>query len=138
VALGGRVAEQVVYGDVSTGAEADLDQVSRIARQMVGRWGMSERIGPIAVLPAEGQAQPFLSDGSGPSPATRELVDSEARRIVDECYDRAVQLLRDNRDRLDRLAQALLRHETLDAEAAYEAAGVPRTARPDLAVGATS
>ncbi len=103
-ALGGMAAEQVVYGDVSTGAESDLDQVTRIARQMVGRWGMSERIGPIAVLPAEGQAQPFLSDGSGPSPATRELVDSEARRIVDECYERAVRLLRDNRDKLDRLA----------------------------------
>jgi cell division protease FtsH len=127
-----------VYGDISTGAESDLDQVGRIARQMVGRWGMSERIGPIAVLPAEDQAQPFFGDASGPSPATRELVDSEARRIVDECYERAVQLLRDNRDRLDRLAQALLRHETLDAEAAYEAAGVSRTARPDLPAGATS
>jgi cell division protease FtsH len=137
-ALGGMAAEEVVYGDVSTGAESDLDQVSRIARQMVGRWGMSERIGPIAVLPAEGQQQPFLSDGSGPSPATRELVDSEARRIVEECYQRAVQLLRDNRDRLDRLAQALLRHETLDADAAYEAAGVSRTARPDLPAGPTS
>ncbi|MFL6128035.1 MAG: ATP-dependent zinc metalloprotease FtsH [Mycobacteriales bacterium] len=134
-ALGGMAAEQVVYGDVSTGAESDLDQVSRIARQMVGRWGMSELIGPIAVLPAEGQPQPFLSDGSGPSPATRELVDSEARRIVDECYDRAVGMLRDNRDRLDRLARALLEHETLDADAAYEAAGVPRSARPDLPAG---
>ena len=134
-ALGGMAAEEVVFGDVSTGAESDLDQVSRIARQMVGRWGMSERIGPIAVLPAEGQAQPFLSDGAGPSPATRELVDTEARRIVEECYERAVQLLRDNRDRLDRLARALLEHETLDADAAYAAAGVPRTARPDLAPG---
>jgi cell division protease FtsH len=134
-ALGGMAAEEVVYGDVSTGAESDLDQVSRIARQMVGRWGMSDRIGPIAVLPAEGQQQPFLSDGSGPSPATRELVDAEARRIVDECYGRALQLLRDNRDKLDRLARALLEHETLDAEAAYATAGVPRSARPDLRPG---
>jgi cell division protease FtsH len=134
-ALGGRAAEEVVYGSVSTGAESDLDQVSRIARQMVGRWGMSPRIGPIAVLPAEGAAQPFLADGSGPSPATRELVDSEARRIVDECYARAVDVLRENRDRLDRLAEALLEHETLDSEAAYAAAGVPRTARPDLRPG---
>ena len=132
-ALGGRAAEEVVYGSVSTGAESDLDQVSRIARQMVGRWGMSPRIGPIAVLPAEGAAQPFLADGSGPSPATRELVDAEARRIVDECYARAVEVLRNNRDRLDRLAEALLEHETLDSDAAYAAAGVPRTARPDLA-----
>ena len=136
-ALGGMAAEQVVYGDVSTGAESDLDQVSRIARQMVGRWGMSPKIGPISVLPAEGQAQQFLGDASGPSPATRELVDSEARRIVDECYERAVRLLGDNRDRLDRLAQALLEHETLDADAAYAAAGVPRTARSDLPAGTT-
>ena len=136
-ALGGRAAEEVVYGDVSTGAESDLDQVSRIARQMVGRWGMSPLIGPIAVLPAEGQVQPFLADGSGPGPGTRELVDSEARRIVDECYDRALQLLRDNRGRLERLADALLEHETLDADAAYAAAGVPRNARPDLGPGET-
>ena len=131
-ALGGRAAEEIVYGDVSTGAESDLDQVSRISRQMVGRWGMSAKIGPIAVLPADGQAQPFLVDGSGPSESTRELVDSEARRITDECYGQAVRVLGDNRDRLDRLAAALLEHETLDADAAYAAADVSRTARPDL------
>jgi cell division protease FtsH len=131
-ALGGRAAEEVVYGTTSTGAESDLDQVSRIARQMVGRWGMSPKIGPLAVLPAEGSEQPFLGDSSGPSQATRELVDTEARRIVDECYVQALEVLRDNRDRLERLAEALLRHETLDADAAYEAAGVPRTARPDF------
>jgi cell division protease FtsH len=131
-ALGGKAAEEVVYGTTSTGAESDLDQVSRIARQMVGRWGMSPKIGPIAVLPAEGTEQPFLGDSNGPSQATRELVDAEARRIVDECYARALEVLRDNRDRLERLADALLRHETLDADAAYEAAGVERTARPDF------
>ena len=134
-ALGGRAAEEIVYGDVSTGAESDLDQVSRIARQMVGRWGMSPRIGPIAVLPADGQPQPFLADGSGPSPATRELVDQEARRITEECYADAVRVLRENGDRLDRLAAALLEHETLDADAAYAAAGVSRAARPDLRPG---
>jgi cell division protease FtsH len=131
-ALGGKAAEEVVYGTTSTGAESDLDQVSRIARQMVGRWGMSPKIGPIAVLPAEGTEQPFLGDSNGPSQATRELVDAEARRIVDECYVRALEVLRDNRDRLERLADALLQHETLDADAAYDAAGVPRTARPDF------
>ena len=131
-ALGGKAAEEVVYGTTSTGAESDLDQVSRIARQMVGRWGMSPKIGSIAVLPAEGTEQPFLGDSNGPSQATRELVDAEARRIVDECYARALEVLRDNRDRLERLADALLRHETLDADAAYEAAGVERTARPDF------
>ena len=131
-ALGGMAAEEVVYGATSTGAESDLDQVSRIARQMVGRWGMSAKVGPIAVLPAEGSQQPFFGDGNGPSQATRQLVDDEVRRIVDECYARALEVLRDNRDRLERLATALLENETLDAEAAYEAAGVARTARPDF------
>jgi cell division protease FtsH len=134
-ALGGRAAEEVVYGTTSTGAESDLDQVSRIARQMVGRWGMSPKVGPIAVLPAENAQQPFFGDANGPSPATRELVDEEVRRIVDECYVRAVEVLQDNRDRLERLADALLAHETLDADAAYAAAGVPRTARPDFRPG---
>jgi cell division protease FtsH len=83
------------------------------------------------VLPAEGSEQPFFGDANGPSQATRQLVDDEVRRIVDECYVRAVEVLRDNRDRLDRLAAALLAHETLDADAAYAAAGVSRTARPD-------
>jgi cell division protease FtsH len=61
------------------------------------------------------------------------LVDAEARRIVDACYDAALATLRENRDRLDRLAETLLEHETLDADAAYRAAGIPRTARSDLA-----
>jgi cell division protease FtsH len=132
-ALGGRAAEQIVYGEISTGAESDLDQVSRLARQMVGRWGMSDRIGPIAVLPPEGQEQPLAGlDGSGPSQATRELVDAEARRIVDECYADALSVLREHRDQLDRLAHELLERESLDSDEAYAAAGVPRSARPDL------
>src|SRR5262245_20487833 len=132
-ALGGRAAEELVYGEVTTGAESDLDQVSRIARQMVGRWGMSDRIGPLTVLPAEGREQPFGGlDGSGPSPATRELVDSEARKIVEECYAEARQTLESHRDQLDRLAHTLLEHESLDEDAAYAAAGVSRTSRPDL------
>ncbi|MEN3361133.1 MAG: cell division protease FtsH [Mycobacteriales bacterium] len=131
-ALAGRAAEEMVYGEVTTGAESDLDQVSRLARQMVGRWGMSERIGPLTVLPPDGQEQPFGLDGNGPSPATRELVDSEIRKIVDECYAVALQTLRDHRDQLERLAHRLLDHESLDADEAYTIAGIPRTARPDL------
>jgi cell division protease FtsH len=99
---------------------------------MVGRWGMSPKVGPIAVLPADGSQQSFFGDSNGPSQATRQLVDDEVRRIVDECYAEAVRVLRDNRERLEHLASALLQNETLDAEAAYEAAGVPRTARPDF------
>jgi cell division protease FtsH len=126
-ALGGRAAEEVVYGDVTTGAESDLDQVSTIARQMVGRWGMSHALGPVTVLPPPGQESPF---GDGVAPATKELVDREVRRIVDECYDEAVATLVANRSRLDRLAHTLLRTETLNEDDAYAAAGVDREQAP--------
>jgi cell division protease FtsH len=132
-ALGGRAAEEVVYGDVTTGAESDLEQVTAIARGMVGRWGMSERIGPVSVLPGPGD-EPLLfpGAGTGPSPRTQALVDEEVRRIVDECYADAVALLMEgkNRERLGALAEALLERETLDEAEAYEVAGIPREAAP--------
>jgi cell division protease FtsH len=127
-ALGGRAAEEVVYGDVTTGAESDLEQASQIARQMVGRWGMSPAIGPVSVLPPPGQ-ETFLGL-DGVAPATKELVDAEARRIVEECYGQAVATLGDNRDRLERLARTLLEQETLDEHEAYAAAGVGRQPVP--------
>jgi cell division protease FtsH len=127
-ALGGRAAEEIVYTDVTTGAESDLDQVSRIARQMVGRWGMSEAVGPVAVLPPPGQESPLGLDGV--APGTKELVDREVRRIVDECYDEAVATLHGHRDQLDRLAQALLERETLNEDEAYAAAGIRRETAP--------
>ena len=117
-ALGGRAAEEIVFGDVTTGAESDLDQLSGIARQMAGRWGMSPAVGPISVLPAPGNELEVVA------PATRELVDREARRIVDECYEQALTLLRTHRAQLDSLAKALLAAETLDQEAARQAAGL--------------
>jgi cell division protease FtsH len=123
-ALGGRAAEDLVYRDFTTGAEFDLDTITKIARQMVGRWGMSPKVGPITVLPPPGQEQPFF-DGAGPSSATRELVDAEARRIVDECYEEALQTLREHRTNLERLASRLLERETLDEQEAREAAGLP-------------
>jgi cell division protease FtsH len=127
-ALGGRAAEEIVYGDVTTGAESDLEQVTSIARQMVGRWGMSEAIGLVSVLPRPGNESPLFPgiDGNAPAESTRELVDAEVRRIVDECYARALASLRENRDRLDSLAKALLEHETLDERDAYAAAGFDR------------
>ena len=124
-ALGGRAAEEVVYADTTTGAESDLDQVSSIARQMVGRWGMSGAIGPVTVLP-RGEESPF----DGVAPATRELVDREVRRIVDECYDEAVATLVAHREQLDRLAHALLLQETLNEDEAYAAAGILRERAP--------
>ena len=81
VALGGRVAEEVVYGAITTGAESDIQQLTHIARQMVGRWGMSDAIGPLAVLPSDG-AGPLLPGVSETSPATAQLVDEEVRRIA--------------------------------------------------------
>jgi cell division protease FtsH len=126
-ALGGRAAEELVYGDITTGAESDLEQVTRIARQMVGRWGMSEAIGPVSVLPAPGQEQIVLPGSPDAlSETTRNLIESETRRIVDECYERALDTLRENRERLDRLASALLEHETLDESEAYRVVGLER------------
>jgi cell division protease FtsH len=140
-ALGGRAAEQLVYGDVTTGAESDLEQVTSIARQMVGRWGMSEAVGLVSVLPRPGAESPFpAADGNAPAESTRELVDAEVRRIVDECYTQALERLKENRDRLDSLAHALLEHETLDERDAYAAAGfdqpAPGAERPPATVSA--
>jgi cell division protease FtsH len=124
VALGGRVAEEVVYGTITTGAESDIQQLTLIARQMVGRWGMSDAIGPIAVLPAAGEAS-FLPGVSATSESTQRLVDEEVRRMVDAAHQEVTRLLTEHRDQLESLAQALLESETLDALDAYAAAGVP-------------
>jgi cell division protease FtsH len=129
VALGGRAAEKVVFDEVSTGAESDIAQLTEIARQMVGRWGMSAAIGPVAVLPRDGSG-PFLPAGSEASPDTQKLVDAEVRRIVEEAQVEVVALLEQNRDKLDTLASSLLQHETLDEEDAYAAAGVTRSSEP--------
>jgi cell division protease FtsH len=127
-ALGGRAAEEVVFGEMTTGAENDLDQVSNIARQMVGRWGMSAAIGPVTVLPPPGQESPLGLDGV--APATKELVDSEVRKIVEDCYAQALGLLREHREQLARLAHKLLETETLDEDDAYAAAGISRDTAP--------
>jgi cell division protease FtsH len=132
VALGGRVAEEVVYGEPSTGAESDIQQLTSLARQMVGRWGMSEAVGPLAVLPSENQG-PLLPGASEVSPHTQELIDQEVRRIVDGAHKEVVDLLTERRPQLDGLAKALLEHETLDEDDAYAAAGVPHRSSGDAA-----
>jgi len=124
VALGGRVAEEVVYGTITTGAESDIQQLTAIARQMVGRWGMSDAIGPIAVIPSD--AMGYLLPGvKETSEATQELIDAEVRRIVDEGHHEVTELLTSHRDQLETLAHALLEAETLDTLDAYAAAGLP-------------
>ncbi|MGH3059083.1 MAG: ATP-dependent zinc metalloprotease FtsH [Gaiellaceae bacterium] len=125
VALGGRVAEEIVYGEISTGAESDIEQLTALARQMIGRWGMSEAVGPISVIPRDG-SRPFLPGVAEASPETHKLLDDEVRRIVGEAHDEVLTLLTENRARLDALASALLEHETLDEDDAYAAAGVTR------------
>jgi len=114
VALGGRVAEEVVYGKITTGAESDLEQLTQIARQMVGRWGMSERLGPRTLLSRDGEA----------SPQTESLIDDEVQHIVDEAHAEVTALLSEHRDQLASLTHALLDAETLDAPEAYAAAEV--------------
>jgi cell division protease FtsH len=129
VALGGRAAEELVYGQPTTGAESDIQQLTNIARQMVGRWGMSDEIGPLAVIPADGQG-PLLPGASEVSSKTQERIDEEVRRIVEDCHREVLALLADNRSKLDSLAEALVEHETLDEDDAYAAAGVPAPAPP--------
>jgi cell division protease FtsH len=126
-ALGGMAAEKEVFDIVTTGAESDLEMVTRIARSMVGRWGMSERIGTLSVLPSEGDPRMAgISDG------LLDAVDEEVRRITDECYAEARRLLRENRDKLDAIVAELLKHESLDEPEIYAAAGIARPAGKPL------
>ena len=121
-ALGGMAAEHEVFDVVTTGAENDLEMVTRIARSMVGRWGMSKRIGTLSVLPAEGDPRMAgISDG------LLDAIDEEVRRITEECYAEARRLLRENRDKLDAIVAELLAHESLDEPEIYAAANIPRS-----------
>ncbi len=122
-ALGGMAAEQEAFSIVTTGAESDLEMVTRIARSMVGRWGMSERVGTLSVLPADGDPRMAgISDG------LLDTVDEEVRRITDECYTEARRLLKENRSKLDAIVAQLLVHESLNEPEIYAAAGITRTA----------
>src|ERR1700693_2666950 len=117
-ALGGRAAEQVAIGHITTGAENDLQRVTATARQMVARWGMSERLGTISFSERE---DPFagtaLATGSREySEKTASIIDEEVNRIVKWAYDQAVKLLTDHRETLNRIAKSLRLHETLDAK----------------------
>jgi cell division protease FtsH len=124
VALGGRAAEEIVFGVVTTGAEADIAQLTDIARAMVGRWGMSSAIGPLLVLPDRGLTSPF-PPADGPSEETRRTVDTEARRLVEQSLEEVHALLVAHRPQLDALASALMDKETLDETEVYAAAQIP-------------
>jgi cell division protease FtsH len=121
-ALGGRAAEQLVYGVVSTGAANDLQQVTMIAREMVVHWGMSPKIGPLAF--AEDGQNSGLSVVRPYSEATAREVDIEIKRIADECLAEAMRLLTENRSRLDALTQALLKDDSLGEEQILSVTGL--------------
>lgn len=118
---GGRIAEEMTLGfdGVTTGASNDIMRASQIARNMVTKWGLSEKLGPLMYAEEEGEV--FLGRGGGGQAAsfsgeTAKLIDSEVRSIIDQCYGTAKQILMDNRDKLDAMADALMKYETIDAE----------------------
>jgi cell division protease FtsH len=133
--LGGRAAEEVVYGTRTTGAESDIEQATNLARAMVMRWGMSDRLGMVQLAPRE---NPFLAglDGGGGggtrlfSEETARAIDAEVARIIAESHDEARRLLNDHRRELDALAEALMSRETLDEREILEVTGLP--AAPSL------
>jgi cell division protease FtsH len=124
VALGGRVAEEIVYGDdeVTTGASNDLQQVARVARQMITRFGMSDRLGPVALGRSQGGM--FLGRDIAAerdfSEDTAAAIDEEVSLLVDEAYRRAKDVLTTNRPVLDELADMLVERETVDADELQE------------------
>ncbi len=115
--LGGRVAEQVIFDDVTSGAESDLDQATQLVRRMVCRWGMSDAVGPVALK--QGDEHVFLGQELGEgrefSEATAKLVDDEVRQILEEMEGKARELMEEHRDELERLAETLLEEETVSA-----------------------
>src|ERR687898_2431426 len=126
-ALGGRVAEEIVYGTRTTGAENDIEQATDLARRMVTRWGMSEKLGTVQLAPRENA---FLGGGGYPSEKpyseeTARAIDEEVLRLIDESHKEARRLLTKYRKELDALAQALLEHETLDEEEILAVTGLP-------------
>jgi cell division protease FtsH len=126
--LGGRAAEEIVFGTKTTGAENDIEQATAIARDMVTRWGMSERLGMVQLAPRE---NPFLGNLDGYqsarpfSEATAGAVDAEVQAIIAASHEDALRLLREHRRQLDTLAQALLTHETLDDQEILSVTGLP-------------
>ena len=126
--LGGRVAEDIVFGEVSSGAADDLARATDMARKMVREWGMSERVGPMAW---RSQEQVFLGEDMGRgrdySDDMANLIDEEIESILREAEQRCHDLLNENREGLDALAQSLLVKETLDSNDVHELLGIPKT-----------
>jgi cell division protease FtsH len=116
--LGGRVAEEVVFGDITTGASNDLERATKIARQMVTEYGMSDQMGPLTLGTKQGEV--FLGRDFASHPDYSDQVafeiDSEIRRLIDEAHDEALEILTEHRESLEALAGALFERETLEKE----------------------
>ena len=131
VALGGRVAEELVFEDITTGAQNDIKQATELARNMVGLWGMSDVIGPVTVISEDDHMSfPGASDVSA---VTQQLVDEEVRHLIGRAHEDVTQLMSAHRGQLDALAVALLTHETLEQDEAYAAAGIASPSTPATA-----
>jgi len=137
-ALGGRAAEQLIYGTVTTGAENDIKQVTELARAMVTRWGMSPEVGLLALSGSdEGNVLEIGLAGGMMRPyseQTAQVIDRAIRQIVDECYNKAVDLLTRERGRLEALAAVLLREESLNEAQMRTAAGLEGRPAPEPAL----
>jgi cell division protease FtsH len=134
--LGGRAAEEVVYGTRTTGAESDIEQATNLARNMVTRWGMSDKLGMVQLAPRQNAYLPGMDGYSGAKPFSEEtarIVDAEVRTIIGECHAEARRLLVAHRKELDSLVHALLDLETLDEQQILEVTGLPRA--PELEAG---
>src|SRR5881296_309302 len=127
-ALGGRAAEHLIYGVVTTGAENDLQQVTRIAHEMVVRWGMSPKVGPLNFAGADGDGGIYQQRPYGE--ATASLIDAEIRRIAEECQAEAEKLLGEHRAQLDALAKALLKDDSLDEQEILAVTGIKPKEQP--------
>jgi cell division protease FtsH len=127
VGLGGRAAEEVVIGEITSGASNDLRQVTNIARRMVAQFGMSESFGLLNF--GDEEHQPFLgysiSQGRSYSEDTLALIDAEVKALVDGAHKKALEILRENRDKLELLAKELLENESVDRDRVLAIAGVP-------------
>jgi cell division protease FtsH len=133
--LGGRSAEEIVFGSRTTGAENDIEQATNLARGMVTRWGMSDRLGMIQLAP---KSNPYLNGqltgnyGSKPfSEHTAQAIDDEVLKIIRECHDEARSLLKKHRKELDALAAALLENETLNEQEILQVTGLTRARKPE-------
>ncbi len=119
--FGGRIAEEMILGAdyVTTGASNDIERATGLARSMVTKWGLSERLGPLMYDETDGEPFLGMSASARPkphSPDTAKAIDEEVRKIIDGCYDQAEQLLKDNEDKLHAMAEALVEYETLSSE----------------------